>query len=435
MTDVESLLGRIAAKDQKLGAFELVLADQARETAYRLALERKLPGAVVGSLHGVPIALKDNIDMAGLPTTAGSRLYADRLPTQDATIVRQLRAAGMIIVGKVRMQELAFGSWGTNAIFGTPWNPWDPDLHRVPGGSSSGSAVAVAAGLVPMAIGTDTGGSVRIPAAICGLVGLKTTHGQIALDGIVPLAPSLDTVGTLATSVTDTGLLYTALAGQAAGQAGGQAGATSDSPVRIGLLPDAELADCDPAVLVALSRAVAMFRERGAEFQEISLGSTFSNLVARNGELMAAEGWRAHGDRITAHPDWMDPAVLKRYLRGRDVQPADHALVLSDRQAACAQVLSVLAGVDAVLTPTVPMPAIPVADVDEDVLPFNRFTRAVNYLDLCALSVPAGLSQPTAQRPALPIGLQLIGRPHTERRLLMLGQWVEDDYGRLGTAP
>ena len=412
---IEECLNRIAAADRQLGAFQLVLAEGARQAA------RDLEGPT-GRLHGVPIALKDNIDVAGLPTTGGSRLYADRLPTVDAAVVQRLRAAGMIIVGKTRMQELAFGGWGTNAIFGTPRNPYDSRVHRVPGGSSSGSAVAVAARLVPMALGTDTGGSVRIPAAVCGLVGLKTTLGQIPREGILPLARSLDTVGPITTNVADADLLYTVLAGREAGSAGSGPG----TPLRIGLLPDADLADCDPDVLTALEQAIGVLRDRGADFREISLGESFATLVVKNGVLIASEGWQEHGARIAARPECMDPAVLKRFLRGRDTSVRDYATALQDQLDAQDRVPGVLGGVDALLTPTVPLPAIPVTDVDENVLPFNRYTRAANYLGLCALTVPAGLS-----RDGLPLGMQLIGLPDTERRLLFIGQLLEDGLGRL----
>ncbi|MEO7385637.1 MAG: amidase [Gammaproteobacteria bacterium] len=405
---IKQCLARIAAADPALQAFQLVL-------------DGELP-AGSGPLSGIPVALKDNIDVAGVPTSGGSRLYGGRPATQDADVVRKLRAAGAILIGKTRMQELAFGGWGTNAVFGTPRNPYDLAVHRVPGGSSSGSAVAVAARLVRMAIGTDTGGSVRIPAAVCGVVGLKTTLGQIARDGILPLARSLDTVGPMTTSVADAELLYTVLAGHGAGRAGAVAG----TPLRIGTLPDAELAGCDPDVLAALARAMQVLRDRGAELREIALDSSFDTLVEKNGVLIASEGWQAHGDRITAHPNLMDPAVLKRFLRGRDLPARDYAAALNEQIGAQERVPKLFGDLDALLTPTVPMPAIPVADVNEDVLPFNRYTRAVNYLGLCALTIPAGLS-----RAGLPLGVQLIGLADTERRLLEIGQFLEDGLGRL----
>lgn len=418
---LEHCLQRIAVADPVLQSFQFVLADNALATAPEHQAEHS-PGTPAGSLRGVPVALKDNIDVAGMPTTGGSRLYADRQPVVDAPVVTRLRAAGMLVLGKTRMQELAFGGWGTNAVFGTPRNPYDLRVHRVPGGSSSGSAVAVAARLVPMAVGTDTGGSVRIPAALCGIVGLKTTLGQIPRAGILPLARSLDTVGPMTTSVADAELLYTVLAGADAGCAG----RPNDAPLRVGLLPGAELSGCDADVLAALDGAARVLRERGAAFQEVSLGASFESLVEKNGILIAAEGWQEHGARIAGHEVLMDPAVLKRFLRGRNLAAGDYVTALRDQLDAQDRAAGLLDGLDAVLTPTVPMPAIPVADVREDELPLNRFTRAVNYLGLCALTVPAGLSSA-----GLPLGVQLIGLPDTERRLLYLGQLLEDGLGRL----
>ena len=425
-SNLRRCLERVAVFDPLLGAFQTVLGDDAL-TAARHQDGERVTGAPGGLLHGIPIALKDNIDVAGVPTTGGSHLYDERLPAADAAIVTRLRAAGAIILGKTRMQELAFGGWGTNAIRGTPRNPYDMQVPRVPGGSSSGSAVAVAARLVSMAIGTDTGGSVRIPAAVCGLVGLKTTLGQVDRSGILPLSRSLDTVGPMTTSVADAALLYTVLAGASAGRAGAAAGA----PLRIGLLPDAELAGCDPEVLAALERAARVFRERGAAFRELELDASFESLVEKNGILIASEGWQAHGARIAAHHERMDPAVLKRFLRGRDVSARDYAAALADQFNAQERVPALFGDLDALLTPTVPMPAIPIAEVNEDVLPFNRYTRAANYLGLCALTVPAGLSRPRLVSRGLPLAVQLIGPADTECRLLELGQLLEDGLGRL----
>jgi aspartyl-tRNA(Asn)/glutamyl-tRNA(Gln) amidotransferase subunit A len=192
------------------------------------------------------------------------------------------------------------------------------------------------------------------------------------------------------------------------------------------VLPDDELAGCDAAVRAALERAERVLRERGAACRRVSLGASFEKLVEKNGLLIASEGWQAHGSRIDAHPEVMDPAVLKRFLRGREVTARDYAAVLNDQLECQERVRGLLGDVDALLTPTVPMPAIPVVDVQEDVLPLNRYTRAVNYLGLCALTVPAGLS------PAgLPLGVQLIGLPDTEHRLLCIGQVLEDGLGRL----
>src|SRR5580692_11324688 len=209
---VEACLARIAKHEPKLRAFVDVYEDEARLAA-EAADKAIRSGHAVGPLHGVPIALKDLIDIEGRVTTGGSEAWRDRISPVTATLARKLIAAGLIVIGKTHTVEFALGGWGTNQHRGTPWNPWDPEVARTPGGSSSGSGVAVAAGFAPWAIGTDTGGSVRLPASWCGLTGLKTTIGRVSTYGILPLAPTLDTPGPMARSVIDAVLLYNAMQG------------------------------------------------------------------------------------------------------------------------------------------------------------------------------------------------------------------------------
>src|SRR5216110_2940650 len=209
---VESFLARIAALDGRLHAYIDVYDNEARVLAKAADLERDA-GVVRGPLHGLPIALKDLLHFAPHQTTAGSKSWLGRKSDVTATVIARLIAAGMIPLGKTHMVEFAFGGWGRNEPMGAPWNPWDLGIHRVAGGSSSGSAVAVAAGLAPVAIGSDTGGSIRIPAALCGLTGLKPTYGIVSLAGVVPLATTLDSLGPLARSVDDAALLAAAMAG------------------------------------------------------------------------------------------------------------------------------------------------------------------------------------------------------------------------------
>src|SRR5947209_15061599 len=208
----DAFLDRIASRDPKLHAFGEVYADEARLAAE--AAEKAIrSGHAVGPLHGVPIALKDLIEIEGKIVTGGTLIWRDRRAQRTATLVRRLIGQGMIVLGKTHTVEFAYGGWGTNARMGTPWNPWDPKVPRTPGGSSSGSGVAVAARLAPWAIGTDTGGSVRLPASFCGLTGLKTTIGRVSTYGILPLSPTLDTPGPMAHSVEDAALLYQAMEG------------------------------------------------------------------------------------------------------------------------------------------------------------------------------------------------------------------------------
>src|SRR5450432_4399920 len=209
---VEACLARTDSLDDRLHAYVEVYRDEAIALAQAADLQRKA-GFARGPLHGLPIALKDLLHIEGRATTAGSKSWRGRIATETATVVMRLLAAGMIPLGKTHMVEFAFGGWGRNEPMGAPWNPWDTHTQRVAGGSSSGSAVAVAAGLAPAAIGSDTGGSIRIPAALCGLTGLKPTYGTISLAGVVPLATTLDTLGPLTHTVDDAALLTAAMAG------------------------------------------------------------------------------------------------------------------------------------------------------------------------------------------------------------------------------
>src|SRR5437868_9774160 len=209
---VGAFLDRIAAQDQKLHAFVEVYADEARLAA-EAAHKAIQSGHAVGQLHGVPIALKDLIEIEGKIVTGGASIWRKRRAERTATLAKKLIAQGMIVLGKTHTVEFAYGGWGTNSRMGTPWNPWDPKVARTPGGSSNGSGVAVAARMTPWALGTDTGGSVRQPAAWCGITGLKTTIGRISVHGIHPLSPTLDTPGTMARTVVDVAVLYNLLQG------------------------------------------------------------------------------------------------------------------------------------------------------------------------------------------------------------------------------
>src|SRR5499427_6944396 len=209
---VDAALAKIAAADAKLHAFVEVYDKEARLAA-EAADKAIRSGHRIGPLHGIPIALKDLIEIEGRITTGGSEVWRNRRSAYTATLAKRLIAAGLIVIGKTQTVEFAMGGWGTNQHRGTPWNPWDPKVARTPGGSSSGSGVAVAAGFAPWAIGTDTGGSVRLPASWCGLTGLKTTIGRVSTYGILALSPTLDTPGPMARSVEDTALLYQVMQG------------------------------------------------------------------------------------------------------------------------------------------------------------------------------------------------------------------------------
>jgi aspartyl-tRNA(Asn)/glutamyl-tRNA(Gln) amidotransferase subunit A len=426
---VTALLERIEWADPALGAFTEVFADDAlRQAALRDG--ERARACFRGPLHGVPVVFKDLVDIAGYRTTAGSKLYGGYVAQQTASIVTRLELAGMVTLGKNHMVELAYGGWGTNAVVGTPWNPWDLECHRVPGGSSSGTAVAVAAGLAPIGIGSDTGGSVRIPAAMCGLVGLKTTRGQIPTDHLIPLSSTLDTVGPLTRCVTDAALAYTALSYASQGSKFQQP--ILDGKIggrRMGILTDADLQGIDADVMQKYHDAIEQLKNLDVQTHEFRMGQHFEDLVARNGVFIGYEGWQSHGKRISQAPEVMDQGVLARFRDGENITATEYADAKNRREQDKQEMFELMAPVDFVLTPTTPMTAIPIDEVDESILPLNRFTRAVNYFGLCALAVPAGLGND-----GLPVSIQFIGKPGLEAQLINAGFAYEQIRGPLPCA-
>jgi aspartyl-tRNA(Asn)/glutamyl-tRNA(Gln) amidotransferase subunit A len=424
-------LDRIAALDDRLHAFIDVWRDDALATARAADLERRA-GNARGPLHGLPIALKDLLHVAGRPTTAGSKRWPSRAATETAAVVERLRAAGMIPLGKTHLVEFAFGGWGRNASMGAPWNPWDTSTHRVAGGSSSGSAVAVAAGLVPAAIGTDTGGSVRIPAAACGLTGFKPTYGLVSLHGVVPLAPTLDSIGPLARTAEDAALLTAAIAGADPRDPATLGGPRFDADhalapvpdlrgVRIVAVPPEQFpAAVDEDVAFARDFAIAALREQGATIDEERVPFDFDDVMVRNGRIIAAEAYAVHRAHIEDPDLPIDPWVRRRTLAGKAIGAADYIDELARRRGDAAQFAAWMSCCDALLTPTLPIEAIPIDAVDEATTPLAAFTRAANYLGACALSLPAGLS-----RNGLPIGVQLIGAPFHDAALLRIGRSLQ----------
>ena len=425
---VEACLARISALDGHLHAFVEVYREDALVCAQAADLERQA-GMVRGPLHGLPIALKDLLHLDGRQTTAGAKSWEGRLSERTATAVARLLAAGMIPLGKTHMVEYAFGGWGRNQPMGTPWNPWDTQTHRVPGGSSSGSAVAVAGGLVPAAIGSDTGGSVRIPAGLCGLTGLKTTYGLISLAHAVPLSTTLDSIGPLTHSVDDAALLTAAMAGPDPLDP-----ATRDAPwidfaavlagerdlrgARITVLAaDQFPASVEPDVMRAWRDAIVALRDLGAVIEEARVPIDFDSLMRRNGQLIAAEAWAVHRAYIEDESLPIDPWVRKRTVSGKAISAADYIDELAHRRGAAARFADWMRGRDALLTPTLPITATPVVDVDEATTPLATFTRAANYLGACALSLPAGFPAT-----GLPIGMQFIGAPFAETKLVRIGR-------------
>ena len=425
---VATYLERIAALDDRLHAFIDVYGDSALDAARAADRERRA-GAARGPLHGLPIAIKDLVHIRGHVTTAGSKARPYGVADETATAWERLLAAGMIPLGKTHLVEFAFGGWGRNAPMGAAWYPWDTQTHRVAGGSSSGSAVAVAAGLAPAAIGSDTGGSIRIPSALCGLTGLKPTYGVISLAGIYPLAPTLDSLGPLARDVDDAALLTAAMAGADPRDARTLAAPYIDFAAALAAEPDirgmritALAVDqfswpAQPDVLRARDDAMKVLRKLGASVEEARVPFDFEDLMVRNGRLIAAEAYAQHRGHIEDESLAFDPWVRKRTLAGKAISAADYIGELEERRRAAAAFAEWMNGRDALLTPTLPITATPVADVDEATTPLATFTRAANYVGACALSLPAGFSAD-----GLPIGVQLMSGPYTDATLVRLGR-------------
>ena len=361
-------------------------------------------------------------------------MWAERRATATAATVERLLAAGMIPLGKTHMVEFAFGAWGTNPLMGAPWNPWDAERHRVPGGSSSGTAVAVAAGLAPAGIGSDTGGSVRIPSAFNGLVGLKVTYGRISLHGTGLLSWTLDSIGPLARSVEDCAELLRALAGPDARDPATLAQPALDLPpgfaadgikhLRIALPDRAQFPDfTHPAVLEAWAGAAKALEQLGAEIVAVRLPDWYFDLGRQVGMIIASEAYALHRGHIEDAKQPIGDAVRARVLNARNLAPGEYAEMLrtmAQRRRAFGEWFR---RYDAILTPAVAVPAPPLEGVDEAAPVPSYFTRPVNYLGLTALALPAGLHE------GLPLGIQIVGKPYAERELLEIGMAYQDASG------
>lgn len=420
---MEALLERIRKRDGALHAFIAVHESDARLAAE--AADRAIrSGHRVGPLHGVPIALKDIVDMQGRVTTGGSKVWKDRVSPVTATLAERLITAGMIVIGKTHTVEFAMGSFGTNTHMGTPRNPWYPAVHRTPGGSSAGSGVAVAAGLSPAAIGTDTGGSVRVPAAWCGTVGLKVTAGRISTHGVLPLSTTLDTPGPLTRSVEDAALIFRVLNGPDPRDPQTLAWAPVDplpalrrgvAGLRLAVMPDAERAGVAADMLAAYDASVETLARLGARIVRPALPHRFTEYAAATGRIIGAEGYRFVGHLVDDPSLPIDPHIRPRIQLGRDISARDYLLTLAEMQERRNQFAAAMADADALLTPTTQTPAVPIAEIDQSGTA-AFFTRMGNYLGLCGLAVPNGFT------PAgLPTSLQILCHPGDEAMVLRIG--------------
>ncbi|MFZ3238312.1 MAG: amidase [Stellaceae bacterium] len=421
---VDASLARIRAHDQKLHAYVEVYADEARLAA-EAADKAIRSGHRIGPWHGIPIALKDLIEIEGRVTTGGSQVWHDRRSAYTATIARRLIAAGMIVIGKTHTVEFAMGGWGTNQHRGTPWNPWDPAVARTPGGSSSGTGVAVAACMAPWGIGTDTGGSVRLPASWCGLSGLKTTIGRVSTYGVLPLSPSLDTPGPMARSVEDAALLYRAIEGPDPNDPRtlGRPPAGSLPTLRRGVrglklarMPAVERDQVAAEVLAAYDSALDALARLGAEIVTVGLPRRFADYTRLTGRIIGAESYFLVGELIDDMTLPVDEAVRPRIASGRGVSAREYLGALREQAEAKQEFATALGDADALLTPTTTSAAIPLDAVDQATTPAH-FTRFVNALEICALAVPNGFTAT-----GLPLSLQIVCRAYDEETALRVGR-------------
>jgi aspartyl-tRNA(Asn)/glutamyl-tRNA(Gln) amidotransferase subunit A len=401
----DACLERIQAANAKLNAFILVTADEARRQA-READRELAAGHDRGPLHGVPISLKDLLDVKGLPTTAASRVREGHVAARDCPVVTHLRQAGAVFVGKTNLHEFAFGTTNEDSAYGPARNPLDPT--RSPGGSSGGSAVSVAAGMALATIGTDTGGSIRIPAAACGLVGLKPTFGEVSVDRVVPLSTTLDHVGPLARSVTDAWLVYRALLGAAPAKPPAPAPLTG---LRLGILRSYFCDVLDDEVRGRFEAAVEAMAHAGARIDEVELRHA-SDVATVYLHICLADAAAYHGPTLDTMPEKYTPNVRLRLEMGRYILAEDYVRALTGRDVLRREVDAALAEHDALLAPTLPIPApvigassVSIAGRTEPVRNVMlRLTQPFNVSGHPAITLPCGTTTS-----GLPCGVQLVG--------------------------
>jgi aspartyl-tRNA(Asn)/glutamyl-tRNA(Gln) amidotransferase subunit A len=419
----EAYLDRIRTREPKLQAFVEVYAEDARQAAEAADLAIR-SGHAIGPLHGIPIALKDLIEIEGRIVMGGCEAWRQRRATRTATLARRLIAQGMIVLGKTHTVEFAMGGWGTNSRLGTPWNPWDPERQRTPGGSSSGSGVAVAAGLAPWAVGTDTGGSVRLPASWCGITALKTSVGRVSTYGVLPLSPTLDTPGPMTRSVEDAALLYMAMQGPDPLEPRTERLPHTDPMLtlkrgvrglRLARMPESERDYASAEVLAAYDASLVELERLGAEIVSVDLPFGFADVAALNLRIMAAESYAILRELIDDENAPLDPHVRPRIVAGRTLTAQAYIEALHQREAMKQAFGAALDGIDALLTPTTMTTAVPLDEVDQTKAPAH-YTRFGNFLDLCAVSVPNG-----SGAGGLPTSLQIVCRGYDEATALRVG--------------
>jgi aspartyl-tRNA(Asn)/glutamyl-tRNA(Gln) amidotransferase subunit A len=426
----EACLQRIARLNPPLNAFISPTPEIAARAALaaQSLLDSRPPNLERIALLGIPVAVKDLIDVAGVRTTAGSKFFGDTLPGEDAPAVLNLRLAGAVVVGKTNTHEIALGVTGVNPHFGAVGNPWDPS--RVSGGSSSGSAVAVATGMCLGALGTDTGGSIRIPASLCGIVGLKPTYGRVSTRGVVPLSWNLDHVGPLARTVDDAALLLSVLAGFDTHDP-----ASANQPVddylahlndgirgwRVALAVGEYVEVSDAPVLKAVQVAADLLRDLGAAVEPVNL-DWLKEAALANGQMTQADAAAFHRQRLASHPENFGADVLQRLQAGAALTSTEYSLARRVQAESRRRFEQFFEKYDLLVLPSTPIPAPPIEGTGavEAAGRLTRFTAPFNLAGLPAISVPCGFSEA-----GLPYGLQLVAKHWDEARLLRAARAYE----------
>ena len=427
---VERALANIRRPDGEGSRTFLKVYDESARAAAIIADRLRAFGVVPSPLGGIPISIKDLFDVRGESTPAGSKVLANAVPAQrDATVVARLRAAGAIFVGRTNMTEFAFSGLGINPHYGTPSNPYERSTRRIPGGSSSGAAVSVSDEMAEVGIGTDTGGSVRIPAALCGLVGFKPTANRIPRDGVLPLSTTLDSIGPIARSVACCALVDAIMAGEPPIVPAG----LPIEGLRLGVVRDYVCERLEPVVASAFERALSVLSEAGARLMEVPFPE-LARLPSlnRSGGFAGSEAYAWHQKLLQERGKDYDPRVSVRIAAARGMLAADYIELIEHRTAMIAQAQRIAMPYDALLMPTTAMTAPPIAALERDDDQYARANFAmlrnpttINFLDGCALSVPCHAPGEA------PIGLMIAGMSNADRHVLRVGQAIEAALKRL----
>ncbi len=427
-------LERIGQLDQRLNTFITITPELALQQAWQAEKEIQ-HGGYKGALHGIPLALKDLYETQGIRTTAGSTFFADYIPEADAAVVQRLKEAGAVLLGKLNMHEIALGVTNENPHYGDCCNPWD--LTRITGGSSGGNAAALAAGLCMGALGSDTGGSIRIPSALCGVVGLKPTYGRVSLRGVIPLSWNLDHAGPMARSVQDVAILLQSIAGYDPQDAW-----SVDMPVedyltipkqdlrgwRIAQAIDSYFTDVEVVegeVQSAIKQAAQVFESLGAQVEQVPFPNAREAAMA-NGLMTPSDAAAFHHQRLAENPQGFGQDVLKRLQTGAAHSSTEYSLARRMQTILRCQFKEFFDEFDLLLTPTTPVTA-PLrnpADAFDRPRLLTRFTAPFNLTGLPALSVPCGWSSEK-----MPIGLQIVGKAWAEAKVLLAGKLYEQARG------